>query len=123
MGLELDTKKLRPNEVSLFRRVFFARLEHGAPVEAAEKQALHACRVWERLGAFNEETRSEGAIVETPDAVAALDTLAGYIEADGGELDENPSDAFDRIANAVRGLLEGRLLLKNFARALQPSDS
>lgn len=54
-------EKLKPHEVSLFRRVFLARINEGATVESAEKQALHACKIWERLGAYSDGPSEEKA--------------------------------------------------------------
>ncbi len=119
MALELETKgagqKLRPNEVSLFRRVFFARLEHGAPVEAAEKQALHACRIWERLGAFNEEPatgETDGAEIKR--LQDALGALAAFVKDEGFDL--NLRD--DVIYEAIQKVLLGRLDVDGFKSAL-----
>lgn len=49
------SEKLKENEKSLFRRVYLARIETGASVEAAEKQALHAVKRWDALGALNDD--------------------------------------------------------------------
>lgn len=72
------TDKLRPREVSLFRRVFLSRVEHGASVEAAERQALHACKLWERHGAFGEDREKDENSGDEAKFRDGFDALADY---------------------------------------------
>lgn len=44
---------IEPHERSLARRVFLARVENGATVEAAKHQAVHAVKVWRQLDLFD----------------------------------------------------------------------
>jgi hypothetical protein len=55
----MSNETLKENEKSLFRRVYLARIAVGASIEAAEKQALHAVKRWNALGALNEDRTSE----------------------------------------------------------------
>lgn len=75
-------KKLRPEEVSLYRKTFLARVSNGATVEAADRAAIHACTLWERRGAFNEEPGDDG---QNADEKRFADGFAAIVEHMGND--------------------------------------
>lgn len=63
--------EIAPHERSVFRRVFLARVQGGAWVEAAEKQAMEAVKIWRRLGLFEERRAEESTLARCMREVAA----------------------------------------------------
>ena len=105
--------KLRPCEMSLYRKTFLARIENGASVEAAHKQALHACKLWENVGAFNDDRVETEEVVYPADTKFrdGFDALCDYFADEGALAKEN----VDSIAVAYR---IGRLSLGEFRKKL-----
>lgn len=53
------SEKLKPEEKSLYRRVYLARVHEGASVESADRQAMQAVKIWHDRGAFGEPTETK----------------------------------------------------------------
>lgn len=105
---ESKNEKLRPVEVSVYRRVFLSRIEHGASVEAADRQGLQACKIWEQRGAFNDDESPGSArgqdSAKYADAFCALAKLMG-----------------DDIHVAMREFIDGKIDAVSFkARIMGP---
>lgn len=101
-------EKLKPEEKSLYRRVYLARVHEGASVESADRQAMQAVKIWHDRGAFGEirETAEIGASDFGPawEFLAQQLARAGY------------SELNRRIATAMVNFDEGSLDLDDFKR-------
>lgn len=107
-----ENARLRPCEVSLFRKVFLARVGNGATVEAAERQALHACKVWEQRGAFGEDF--EGAAEQTANETRFRDGFDALCDYYADPVADSSGDV-SAIAGSYR---MGRLTLDEFRKKL-----
>lgn len=105
-----EIQKLKPVERSLYRRVFMARIEGGQSPEAAHRHGLNAVKMWNEVGAFNEERETNAdALIEkrATDALWALQAL--FMDAD-----KDLNDDADRISDAIHMLLTGGINVAEF---------
>lgn len=98
-----ETEKLRPCEVSLYRKTFLARLNHGASVEGADKQGLHACKVWEKRGALNDDEIDDF----TPEQRAAVAESEGW-RIVARFLSEHHPDVYEKVSVLLLGAQSAR---------------
>lgn len=118
-----NEKKLRPEEVSLYRKTFLARVSNGATVEAADRAAIHACTLWERRGAFNDDTVEKDGEkpVRSPSAATTWrdewDSLAEWL------IEKYQTSYLDagQIGQLMRKTSTGNISIEEFKNALDRS--
>jgi hypothetical protein len=103
----MKPEELKDHELSVYCRVFFARVQHGASVEAADRQALHAVKIWRERAAFDEPEQNEdkGAARSHGIEPTCFDIVADWVE-DRDGLDEFQ---LNRLAVVLREIVRGDL--------------
>lgn len=120
------SEKLKGNEKSLFRRVYLARIEAGASVEAAERQALHAVKRWDALGALNDDRPDlrDAEIARLREGIEAVRALLWDDELDLNLYDEVLYDWLNElVAGTVSQPLNAKMLRERLHKSNPSSKS
>lgn len=104
-----EIQKLKPVERSLYRRVFMARIEGGQSPEAAHRHGLNAVKMWEGVGAFNEES--------APSTSEEKRLAAGFRAWAASWLDSN-IEINESVPKLVESFLNDEIEIAEFRRRL-----